>query len=100
MAPTEQHGFFLESSGGKFAVKTKSVPAPGPGDVLVKVEAAALNPVDWKIQAYKLDFLAFPAVLGTDAAGTVEDVGEGVTSLKKGDKMFVLFSSSLPPSRC
>ncbi|THU82645.1 GroES-like protein [Dendrothele bispora CBS 962.96] len=60
------------------------------GEILVKVEASALNPVDWKVQDYGL-FIpdeSYPAILGLDVAGEVEDVGEGVSGFKKGDRVF------------
>ena len=50
-APSSQKVLFLESKLGQFAVRSAEVPIPGPSDVLVKVEATALNPLDWKIQA-------------------------------------------------
>ena len=54
----------------------------------MKIHSTALNPVDWKAAKYPLPFLSeFPAVLGTDSAGTVSAVGEGVTSFKVGDKV-------------
>ncbi|HEX9227892.1 MAG TPA: alcohol dehydrogenase catalytic domain-containing protein, partial [Arthrobacter sp.] len=54
------------------------MPKVGPGMVLVKVKAAAVNPVDWKIMAGYLDpvmDLQFPAIPGWDVAGVVESVG-------------------------
>jgi len=82
-----QKALLLEEKFGKFIVGTRPVPKPGPGEVLVKVKAAALNPVDWK--AHKLGrFLEiFPAVLGTDIAGDVEELGEGVIDFQKGDRI-------------
>jgi hypothetical protein len=53
-----------------------------------KISATALNPADWKIQKYGPFFIEnYPAILGTDSAGVVEAVGEGVTAFKKGDKV-------------
>ncbi|KAI0749263.1 GroES-like protein [Daedaleopsis nitida] len=62
-------------------------PHPGPQDVLVKIFATALNPVDWKIQAYGYFITNYPFVPGTDAAGIVEEVGAEVTNVAKGDKV-------------
>ena len=59
-------------------------------ELLVKIHATALNPVDWKIREYAYFITEYPAVLGTDSAGTVEEVGEGVTGFAKGDKVCVI----------
>jgi len=60
-------------------------PAPGPRDLLVKVEAVSVNPVDTKQR--KTD-VAAPRVLGWDAAGTVAAVGAQVTLFKPGDAVY------------
>ena len=83
--PTQQKALFLQSKQGEFSLGTRDVPKPGAGDILVKNEAVGLNPVDWKIQAFGLFAEKYPAILGLDATGTVEAVGEGVTAFKKGD---------------
>jgi NADPH:quinone reductase-like Zn-dependent oxidoreductase len=66
-------------------------PAPGAGEVLVRVHAAAVNPVDWKIRAahpnYRLGH-NLPLILGRDVSGVVEDVGPGVQRLRKGDEVY------------
>lgn len=80
---------YLKEKFGAFEVGTKDIPTPGPGDVLVKEVAIGLNPLDWKIQAYGVIVPSYPAILGSDAAGVVEAVGEGVTQFKKGDKVYV-----------
>jgi len=64
------------------------MPAPGPHDLLVKVEAVSVNPVDTKVRSPKPQVEAQPRVLGYDAAGTVEAVGENVTRFKVGDKVY------------
>ncbi|KAF8557925.1 GroES-like protein [Imleria badia] len=80
---------FLKEKFGAFEVGTKALPTPGPGEILVKEVVVGLNPVDWKIQAYGFPMVTeYPAILGSDAAGQVEGVGEGVTQFKKGDKVF------------
>ncbi|KAK1428506.1 hypothetical protein QVD17_17341 [Tagetes erecta] len=66
------------------------VPAPGNGEILLKVEAASINPVDWKIQkgvARPVYPRKFPYVPVTDVAGEVVEVGLGVEKFKVGDKV-------------
>ncbi|RDX51651.1 GroES-like protein [Lentinus brumalis] len=74
--PTEQKALFLESKFGQFAVRTTEVPKPAADAVLVKIEATALNPLDWKVQAYGVVVEVYPTILGFDGAGTVVAVGE------------------------
>lgn len=54
---------------------------------MVKVYATALNPVDWKIQDLGIFVDKFPAILGSDIAGEVVDVGQGVTGFTKGQRV-------------
>src|ERR1700694_5816446 len=66
-------------------------PTPGPQDLLVRVHAASINPIDWKIRAghYRL-FLRYtlPVILGWDVSGVVEAVGASVVRFKPGDEVF------------
>ncbi|KZP06130.1 GroES-like protein, partial [Athelia psychrophila] len=87
MSTPQQKALFLLEKFGDFAVRSTSIPTPGPGELLIKNGAAALNPVDWKIQKYGFAVETFPAIIGLDFAGTVEAVGEGVTAFKKGDSV-------------
>lgn len=87
MAPSQQKVLYLTKKNGPFEIHTADVPKPGPGQILVKVQAAGLNPLDWKIQLYGLFIDEFPSILGHDVAGTVEELGEGVTGFAKGDRM-------------
>ncbi|WP_250508939.1 zinc-binding alcohol dehydrogenase family protein [Caballeronia sp. GACF4] len=63
-------------------------PAPYGRDLLVKIEAIAVNPVDTKVRAPKDKTEATPRVLGWDAAGVVEAVGPEVTLFKPGDAVY------------
>jgi NADPH:quinone reductase-like Zn-dependent oxidoreductase len=65
-------------------------PEPGPGQVLVRVKASAVNPLDLKIAKGEAAHArhALPAVLGIDLAGTVEDVGVGVEQFRPGDEVY------------
>ena len=73
---------------GKFPI-----PRPGPDEILVKVKAASVNPVDWKIReglypAVKSDKL--PYVLGRDVSGVVEACGPETTGHQKGDEIYAM----------
>ena len=71
-------------------------PEPGPGEILVRVIAAGLNPLDWKIAEGMLkDSLdvPFPLILGRDGAGVVEEAGEGVTRLRAGEQVYGCFAA-------
>ncbi|MEV6107543.1 NADP-dependent oxidoreductase [Streptomyces sp. NPDC051940] len=63
-------------------------PTPAPGQVLVAVRAAGVNPTDWKHRAAGLFLNRLPLVLGWDVSGVVEAVGFGVTLFKPGDEVF------------
>lgn len=72
-----------------FRLADTDVPAVKPGHALVRVAATSVNPIDIKIRKMKPAFTpALPAILGMDVAGTVEAVGEGVSTLKPGDEVF------------
>lgn len=66
-------------------------PEPGPGEILVAVRAAGVNPVDWKIRAgaHRAFLpLTLPAILGREVAGVVTAVGAGVPGFAPGDAVF------------
>jgi len=68
-------------------------PKPGKGEVLIRVHAAGVNPIDWKVRAgYMKDFIAhsFPIILGWDVSGVIEEVGPNVSRFKKGDEVYSL----------
>ncbi|EJF58192.1 GroES-like protein [Dichomitus squalens] len=82
-----QKALILPEKQGEWKVVDVPIPTPGPKDVLVKVVATALNPVDWKIKEYGYFVSDYPFVGGTDGAGIVEQVGSEVSNLAKGDKI-------------
>jgi NADPH:quinone reductase-like Zn-dependent oxidoreductase len=66
-------------------------PEPGPGDLLVEVHAASVNPVDFKIRNGGLKILTpyrMPLILGNDLSGVVAAVGPGVTRFRPGDEIY------------
>jgi NADPH:quinone reductase-like Zn-dependent oxidoreductase len=79
--------------GGPEVLKYEDAPKPqaGPGEVLIRVHAASVNPVDWKIRAgYLQQMLKYklPVTLGWDVSGVVDSVGAGATRLKPGDEVY------------
>jgi NADPH:quinone reductase-like Zn-dependent oxidoreductase len=83
----------LHEYGGPSKLKYEDFPDPqaGKGEVLVRVAAAGLNPIDWKIRSGAMkEFMPvqFPTVLGYDFAGVVRELGEGVTGFAVGDRVF------------
>ncbi|GHO98294.1 NADPH:quinone reductase [Reticulibacter mediterranei] len=79
--------------GGPEQLKLEQQPRPAAreGEVLVRVHAAGVNPIDWKTrQGFMKDFfpMTFPYIPGIDVAGEVEGVGFGVTTLKIGQAVF------------
>ena len=68
-------------------------PVPGPGEVLVRVAAASVNPIDYKRRAgLTKDFypIHFPGLIGVDMAGTVVKVGPGVEAFTAGNQVFAM----------
>jgi len=63
-------------------------PVPEPTEVLVRVLAAGVNPVDWKVRAAPGFFDHLPVTVGWDVSGVVEEVGVGVTRFAPGDPVF------------
>ncbi|MDW9670250.1 zinc-binding dehydrogenase [Sinorhizobium meliloti] len=80
----------LKTHGGpeNFELSEVSPPETRPGTVLVRIAAAALNQIDVKICAGMPIGPDLPAVLGSDLAGVVEDIGPGVIDFKPGDEVY------------
>src|ERR671911_707827 len=83
----------MRQLGGPEVLEVKEVerPKPIPTEVLVRVTAAGINPVDWKTREHGGRREAIgdpPMILGWDVAGTVEEVGGGVTRFAPGDRVF------------
>jgi len=79
---------FVETGGPeKQAFLDVPVPDPGPGELLVRVRAAGVNPGDWRLREGAYGTVG-PAVLGREVAGTVQQLGPGVTGFAVGDEVF------------
>jgi NADPH:quinone reductase-like Zn-dependent oxidoreductase len=78
--------------GGNEVVEVRDVPQPepGPDDVLIRVHAAAINPVDWKVRSGMMKLFTgrkFPKILGSECAGEVVATGSRVQRFAKGDQV-------------
>jgi NADPH:quinone reductase-like Zn-dependent oxidoreductase len=83
----------IHAYGGPEVLRYEDAPKPTPaaGDVLVRVHAAGINPVDYKIrQGHMQSFipLKLPAILGWDLSGVVEELGPGVSGFAVGDAVY------------
>ncbi|MFE2358416.1 NADP-dependent oxidoreductase [Streptomyces parvulus] len=81
--------------GGVETLVVEEAPEPhaGPGEVRIRVAAAGVNPVDWKVRAGAVREVLpvdLPAIPGRDAAGVVDETGEGVRGVAVGDRVFGL----------
>lgn len=72
-------------------------PHPGPGEVRIAVEASAVNPMDSKLRSgmFGSEPLSKPKIPGLDAAGVVDELGEGVTDVALGDRVFGAGSATM-----
>ncbi|KIK58336.1 hypothetical protein GYMLUDRAFT_171220 [Collybiopsis luxurians FD-317 M1] len=91
--PQTQKAFFLTAA-HEYEISERAIPKPSSDEILVKVKSISLNPIEWKLKDHGFDFLIkeYPAVLGSDVAGDIVQVGKDVGDFKEGDKVF--FESS------
>jgi NADPH:quinone reductase-like Zn-dependent oxidoreductase len=83
----------IHDYGGADVLKFEEAPRPQPqaGEVLIRVHAAGVNPVDWKVREGYLRQMRqyeLPLIPGWDVSGVVESVGDGVSRLKLGDEVY------------
>ena len=77
--------------GSALAYEDAPVPEPGPDEVRIRVHAAAVNPVDWKIREGYLSTMlpySMPLTLGWDVSGVVQQLGVEVSALVVGDAIY------------
>ncbi|WP_229744162.1 zinc-dependent alcohol dehydrogenase family protein [Aliidongia dinghuensis] len=88
--PHSMRALVLETYGQPLVARTLPVPTPKAGEVLVRVAASGVNPLDLKIKAGQAAHAQMqpPAVLGIDLAGTVVVVGPGVDRFRPGDEVY------------
>lgn len=83
---------FTNTYESDFVTTETAKPTPKKGEVLVKIHASGVNPIDNKIRLGLSPYASpvLPAILGTDLAGVIEEIGEGVTDFKVGDEVYGL----------
>jgi NADPH:quinone reductase-like Zn-dependent oxidoreductase len=88
--PHLMQALVLETSGGPLRLVQVSTPRPGPGQVLLRIAASAVNPLDVKIRDGAAPHARHPvpAILGIDLAGIVEALGADVSGFAVGDEVF------------
>jgi NADPH:quinone reductase-like Zn-dependent oxidoreductase len=99
MAPSNAAAWLPSPRAHPLNVDTAEYPVVAENEVIVKVAAVAANPMDWFIQILGenlFSWLQYPYIGGTDAAGTVVEVGEGVTKYKVGDRVVGLAPGFTP----
>jgi len=81
---------YLTGPAQPLQVRSAPYTAPGAGELVIKVGAVAINPVDWIIQKSTkmvMPWIKYPHIIGSDIAGTVHDTGPGVTRFTRGDRV-------------
>src|SRR5664280_1232031 len=80
----------IHTFGGPDVLQLEDVPVPEPkaDEVLVRIHAAGVNPVDWKIREGMVGSLSLPSIMGSDFSGVIESAGSQVKAFFPGDEVF------------
>ena len=83
----------IHKYGGPGVLKYEEAPKPSPGadDVIIKVFATSVNPIDWKIReghAKGMFPVKFPLIPGWDVSGEIDEVGSNILNFRKGDEVY------------
>ncbi|KAH0365844.1 hypothetical protein KCU65_g5767, partial [Aureobasidium melanogenum] len=86
--PNSFQAAIVPEQGAQHIVETRTLVHLEYGELAIKITATAINPIDWKMRDWHYWLKEYPAVLGSDAAGEVVTVADGVENLKEGDRVF------------
>ncbi|TPG76545.1 zinc-dependent alcohol dehydrogenase family protein [Pseudomonas mandelii] len=88
----EMRALIVDSANGPLRLASIAQPVPGVGQVLVRIKASGVNPLDGKIRSGQAAHARqpLPAILGIDLAGTVAALGEGVSGWLPGDEVYAM----------
>lgn len=87
MPPHNTAAWSLRPKTRPLVVSSAPYTSPPAGHLVIKVHSVAINPIDWILQDQDLFRLTYPAILGSDVAGEVVEVGEGVEGLRVGGRV-------------
>ena len=87
MAASQNRAAWLREAGKPLEVGDAPMPSAGPGEIVVKNAAVAINPLDCHQQDVGVFVQQWPAIIGCDVAGEVYEVGPGVDRFKQGDRV-------------
>jgi NADPH:quinone reductase-like Zn-dependent oxidoreductase len=87
MSIQQQQAVIIPSPKASFVLSPRDIQTPETDEVLIKIMSVGLNPYDWARRVMDFGIPEYPAVLGCDVAGVVEQVGESVKGFKKGDRV-------------
>ncbi|AKB35302.1 Bifunctional protein: zinc-containing alcohol dehydrogenase [Methanosarcina siciliae C2J] len=84
----------IHEFGGTEVMKYEDIPQPqpGPGEIRIRIIAAGINPMDWKIRSGMVGEMPLPMIMGLDVAGIVDDQGPGEVSFRPGEEVFAKVS--------
>jgi NADPH:quinone reductase-like Zn-dependent oxidoreductase len=87
MAPSINKAAWLVKADSPLDVREAPMPKAGPGEIVVKNAAIAINPLDWHMQDVGVFVQQWPTILGCDVAGEVYEVGPDEKRFRKGDRV-------------
>ncbi|MCJ1386603.1 hypothetical protein MMC17_009729 [Xylographa soralifera] len=102
MPPTNRAAWLTAKSAKPLQVSAAPYTHPGPGEIVVKNAAVAINPIDWIKQLMGnvlLGYMKYPFVPGTDVAGQVVEIGSGVERFRVGDRVLGTAMGTAPSSK-
>ena len=85
--PHNAAAWALKPNSRPFVVSSAPYTSPPKGHVTIKVRSVAVDPIDWILQDQDFFGLKYPAILGLDIAGEIEEVGSGVDGFKVGQRV-------------
>jgi NADPH:quinone reductase-like Zn-dependent oxidoreductase len=87
MSAPKNQAAWLKKAGTPLEVSDAPLPTAGPGEIVIKNAAIAINPLDCHMQGQGVFVQQWPAIFGCDVAGEVYEAGPDVQGFKKGDRV-------------